>query len=121
MKTVDVLNAYIEEGDEEEDSLQKNQGGNLTLQVPVLQVQEVAEKDKKTARPPVAHGHGHGHSHAIPIKKDDESVGDTFDDNDAACDHGHSHDVSSLFRDHSQSTHWAFDSCAYFEPCLVFF
>ncbi|EUB58781.1 Zinc transporter ZIP10 [Echinococcus granulosus] len=95
MKTVDVLNAYIEEGeaeDEEEEQRSKTSSGP-TLQVPGLkpmpEIKVISDSkgDMEDAHKP---GHGHGHSHD-PIA--DDSTITTKEITMGA--HGHSHNLST--------------------------
>ncbi|KAM7538183.1 hypothetical protein Aperf_G00000078500 [Anoplocephala perfoliata] len=84
MKTVDVLNAYIEEGEAEDEELgmQRNEFGGVTLQVPSInaipdiKIEGDSSRNKapknpafdvtttSSAEPPGA-SHGHGHSHDL--------------------------------------------------------
>ena len=80
MKTVDVLNAYIEEGEEEdegnqEQGMQNAESGGLTLQVPsMMPVPEVKvtnhESEITTSTSEIsapAHGHSHNVSSSVSV------------------------------------------------------
>ncbi|VDO06234.1 unnamed protein product [Rodentolepis nana] len=92
MKTVDVLNAYIEEGeeeDEQEQSMQRNEPGGLTLQVPSINV--IPEVKVETNSPEMEKGkRGHGHSHGPTL--DDTTTSNT-EPQGASHGHGHSHNL----------------------------
>ena len=89
MKTVDVLNAYIEEGEneDEEDEQMNESGGGVTLQVPSSRpVPEIKVSGDKAG-----HGHSDGPSddHTVTIT---EPAGHEHDHG-----HGHSHKVITLY------------------------
>lgn len=95
MKTVDVLNAYIEEGEAEDEEEQYSKASSgMTLQVPGIRttpdikITSDSPEDKEDTQKP-GHGHGHGHSH-FPVV-DDSTVTTLEITGDA---HGHSHHVS---------------------------
>ncbi|VDK37491.1 unnamed protein product [Taenia asiatica] len=97
MKTVDVLNAYIQEGEAEDEEAEEEQhskaSSGMTLQVPGMRpmpdikITTDSMDDKEDAQKP-SHGHGHGHSH-FPIA--DDSTVTTMEITGGA--HGHSHHV----------------------------
>lgn len=92
MKTVDVLNAYIEEGeeeDEQEQSMQRNESGGLTLQVPSINV--IPEVKIETDSPEKEKGkRGHGHSHGPTLE---DTTASNVEPQGASHGHGHSHDL----------------------------
>uniref|UniRef100_A0A5K3EHM3 Zinc transporter ZIP10 n=1 Tax=Mesocestoides corti TaxID=53468 RepID=A0A5K3EHM3_MESCO len=87
MKTVDVLNAYIEEAEEEDEQEmpQRNESGNLTLQVPTLKVipDVTVTGDSPT----------HKKGTAVSSDKDGQSNSLDLTSTDAAQPHGHSHNL----------------------------
>ncbi|VUZ51599.1 unnamed protein product [Hymenolepis diminuta] len=95
MKTVDVLNAYIEEGeeeDEQEQARQRNESGGLTLQVPSINtIPEVrvtdTSPDKEKNRK--SHSHSHGPTYDDTTTSIIEPRGDSHG-------HGHSHNLKQL-------------------------
>ncbi|KAL5963387.1 Zinc transporter ZIP10 [Taenia solium] len=99
MKTVDVLNAYIQEGEAEDEEAEEEQhskaSSGMTLQVPGIRpmpdikITSDSMDDKEDAQKP-SHGHGHGHSH-FPIA--DDSTVTTIEITGGA--HGHSHHIST--------------------------
>nr|CDS29205.1 zinc transporter foi [Hymenolepis microstoma] len=95
MKTVDVLNAYIEEGeeeDEQEQSMQTNESGGLTLQVPSINIiPEVKVKDDSPEKEKGKRGHGHSHGQTT----DDTTTSNT-EPQSASHGHGHSHNLKQL-------------------------
>ncbi|KAM3182561.1 hypothetical protein ACTXT7_012097 [Hymenolepis weldensis] len=92
MKTVDVLNAYIEEGeeeDEQEQAMQRNESGGLTLQVPSINtIPEVRVKDTSSDKEKGRKSHGHSHR----LTYDDASTS-TIEPRGDSHGHGHSHNL----------------------------